>query len=84
MVPPVVQPVPECPRSRELETRLLALEALNLQLETRLRDLEERLKGPPKRPVVTQPTATKKKPTGKKRGGQTGHKTHLKSWLPSG
>ncbi len=77
MEPPVAQPVPECLRCRELEARILVL-------ETQLRDLEDRLKGPPpKRPVEPQPPAPKKKPTGKKRGAQPGHKPHLKSWLPA-
>ena len=77
MESPAAQPVPECLRCRELEARILVL-------ETKLRDLEDRLKGPPpKRPVTPQPPAPKKQPTGKKRGAQPGHKPHLKSWLPA-
>lgn len=68
--------VPECPRCRELEARLL-------ELETKLRDLEDKLKPPPpKRPLEPQPPAPEKKPTGRKRGAQPGHKPHLKKWLP--
>jgi transposase len=76
MEPTADQPVPECPRCRVLEARLL-------ELETRLRDLEDRLKGPPpKRPAEDQPPAPAKKPTGRKRGAQPGHPPRLKTWLP--
>lgn len=69
-------PVPECPRCRVLEARLLELEA-------KLRDLEDRLRPPPlKRPAGTQPPAPAKTPTGKTRGAQPGHEPHLKQWLP--
>ena len=48
----------ECPRCRELEVRLL-------EVETKLRDLEDRLKPPsPKRPVESQSPAPAKVPTG--------------------
>jgi transposase len=77
-VPPAA-PVAECSRCRELESRVL-------ELETKLRDLEDRWKAltkpPAKRPVEPQPPAPGKTPTGKKRGAQPGHKPHLKSWLP--
>ena len=70
-------PVPDCPRCREHEARILAL-------ETRLRDLEDRLEPPPpKRPHEPQPPAPAKVPTGKTRGAQPGHPPHLKSFLPS-
>lgn len=76
METPVGQADPDCPRCRELEARLL-------HLETKLRDLEDRLKGPPaKRIVDPQPPAPKKSPTGRKRGAQPGHTPHLKKWLP--
>ena len=76
MEPLAAQAVPECPRCRELEACLL-------QLETKLRDLEDRLKGPsPKRPVEAPSPAPVKKPTGRKRGAQPGHKPQLKKWLP--
>ncbi len=75
-VPPA-DPVPECPRCRVLEARLL-------ELETKLRDLEDRLKPPPKkRPQEPQPPAPAKVPTGKKRGAQPGHPPQLKTFLPS-
>ncbi len=74
---PPAPPIPECPRCRELEARILAL-------ETRLRDLEDRLKPPPpKRPHEPQPPAPAKVPTGKTRGAQPGHAPHLKKFLPS-
>ena len=74
---PPAPPIPECPRCRELEARILAL-------ETKLRDLEDRLKPPPpKRPHEPQPPAPAKVPTGKKRGAQPGHAPHLKKFLPS-
>jgi len=72
----VNEPAAECPHCRELETRILVL-------ETKLRDLEDKLKPPPpKRPLEPQPPAPAKKLTGKKRGAQPGHKSHLKKWLP--
>ena len=71
------KPIPDCPRCRELEARILTL-------ETDLRDLQDRLKPPPpKRPVEPQPPTPAKVPTGKKRGAQPGHPPHLKSFLPS-
>ena len=74
---PAPSPIPECPRCREHEARILAL-------ETRLRDLEDRLKPPPlKRPHEPHPPAPAKVPTGKTRGAQPGHPPHLKSFLPS-
>ena len=72
-----VNPIPECPRCRELEARILILETL-------LRDLQDKLKPPPpKRPLEPPPPAPAKVPTGKKRGAQPGHPPHLKSFLPS-
>ena len=69
-------PIPDCPRCRVFEARILVL-------ETKLRDLEDRLKPPPpKRPVEPQPPAPAKVPTGKKRGAQPGHPPHLKRFLP--
>lgn len=60
-----------------------SLEARLLELETKLRDLEDRLKPPPeKRPLTPQPPAPAKTPTGKKRGAQPGHPPQLKQWLP--
>ena len=79
MVPLAETVVPECSRCRELEARLL-------EVETQLRDLEDRLKAltkpKAKRPVVPQPPAPGKTPTGKTRGGQPGHEPHLKQRLP--
>ena len=74
---PPAPPVPESLRCREHEARILAL-------ETRLRDLEDRMKPPPpKRPHEPQPPAPAKVATGKTRGAQPGHPPHLKSFLPS-
>jgi len=76
--------VPECPGCRSWSAERAALEARILVLETKLRDLEDRLKPPPpKRPHEPQPPAPAKVPTGKKRGAQPGHPPHLKSFLPS-
>lgn len=73
-------PTPECPHCRVV---IPQLEARILELETKLRDLEDQLKPPnPKRPVEPQPPAPPKKTTGNKRGAQPGHKPHLKKWLP--
>ena len=83
MEPPASDPIPDCPTCRELFVRLHQSEARILELETKLRDLEDKLKPPPpKRPLDPQPPAPPKKPTGKKRGAQPGHKPHLKTWLP--
>jgi len=77
MVLPPADPVSECSRCRELEARVLVL-------ETKLRDLEDKLKAPPKkRPQEPQPPAPAKVPTGKKRGAQPGHPPQLKKFLPS-
>ena len=76
--------VPECPSCRSWLGERAALESRILILETKLRDLEDKLKPPPpKRPVEPQPPAPAKVPTGKKRGAQPGHPPHLKSFLPS-
>ena len=76
--------VPECPSCRVWLSERAALESRILVLETKLRDLEDKLKPPPpKRPVEPQPPAPAKVPTGKKRGAQPGHPPHLKSFLPS-
>jgi transposase len=80
MVTPPDNPAPECPICRVV---IPQLEARILELETKLRDLEDQLKLPtPKRPVDPQPPAPAKKTTGNKRGAQPGHKPHLKKWLP--
>ena len=77
-------PVLECPSCRVWLAERAALEARILVLETKLRDLEDRLKPPPpKRPAEPQPPAPAKVPTGKTRGAQPGHPPHLKSFLPS-
>ena len=81
---PPAPPIPECPRCRSWPAERAALEARVLTLETKLRDLEDRLKPPPpKRPHEPQPPAPAKVPTGKTRGAQPGHPPHLKSFLPS-
>jgi len=72
-----------CLRCRELDGRVRELEARNLGLETRLRDLEDKRKPPASKTFEPLPSAPSKKPTGKKRGGQAGHKPHLKTWLPA-
>ncbi len=70
-------PIPDCPRCRELEARVLVLETL-------LRDLQDKRKPPPpKRPAEPQPPAPAKVPTGKKRGAQPGHAPQIKTFLPS-
>ena len=70
-------PIPDCPRCRELEARVLVLETL-------LRDLQDKLKPPPpKRPAQPQLPAPAKVPTGKKRGAQLGHAPQIKTFLPS-
>ena len=80
METPVLVPDSECPRCRELEARLVVLEA-------KLRDLEDvirALKGgpPPQREGEPIAPPAAKTPTGKKPGGQKGHKPHKRPWLP--
>jgi transposase len=63
------------------------LEARVLELEAKLRDLEDLVKrltgrGLAARPAATQPAAPAKPPTGKTPGAQPGHPPHLKKWLP--
>lgn len=67
---------PDCPRCKEFE-------ALVLELQTRVRDLEDQLKGPPaERPIPEQPPAPAKPATGRKRGAQPGHPPHAKKLVP--
>ena len=48
---PPASPIPECPGCRVWQAECTALEARVLVLETKLRDLQDRLKPPPpKRP----------------------------------
>jgi len=73
----------DCPGCRASVKLQAQLEARILELETKLRDLEDKLKPPPpKRPHEPQPPAPAKKPTGKKRGAQPGHPPYIKKWLP--
>jgi len=73
----------ECARCRELESIIAEHRRMILDLEAKLRDLEEKLKPPPpKRPQDPQPPAPAKKPTGKTRGAQPGHPPKLRKFLP--
>lgn len=80
METPVLVPDSECPRCRELEARLVVLEA-------KLRDLEDVIRAlrggpPPQREGEPIAPPAKKAPTGKTPGGQKGHKPHRRPWLP--
>jgi transposase len=67
--------VPDCPGCRELAARNAELEARIVALEGQVRDLMDKLKPPPAaKPHSEQPAAPPKKSTGRKPGGQPGHK----------
>jgi transposase len=71
---------PECLGCRDRDARIADLDARVLKLETIIRDLQDKLKPPPgPRPVLSQPPAPAKKPTGKKPGAQPGHPPLMKS-----
>ncbi len=75
--------VPECTGCRALQERIARLEARLLELEARLRDREDAAKPPPvSRATEPIPPAPDKKPTGRKPGGQPGHKHHRREIVP--
>src|SRR5579864_782324 len=71
---------PVCPGCRERDARIAALEERVAALEARLHELTKPPASP--RPGVVLPKGPAKKPTGKKPGGQPGHRPHLKVLLP--
>ncbi len=81
--PPAAETAPECPGCRAAKITIVQLEARFLELETKLRDLEDKFQPEsPPRPQDPLGPAPAKKPSGQKRGAQPGHKPHLKKWLP--
>jgi transposase len=76
--------VPDCPGCRERDARIAELEARTLALEGQVRDLTDKLKPPaPPKPHDPQPPAPPKKKTGRKPGGQPGHKGHKRALIPA-
>jgi transposase len=80
-----------CPRCAELEALLRAALGRVAELEHRVRELEARLNQnssnssrPPSSDPPHAPAAPKKPPTGRKPGGQPGHKGHHRTRLPLG
>jgi len=85
-----------CPRCAELERivreqreTIRQLERRSKALERRVRELEERLglncqnsSNPPSRDPLDAPARPKKKPTGRRRGAQPGHKGTQRELLP--
>lgn len=78
-----------CERCAELEGIILRLERANARLERRVKALEERLRLnsknsslPPSRDPLDAPPGPSKPPTGRRRGGQPGHKGAQRELLP--
>lgn len=79
----------DCPRCAALEERVRELEAESAQLRRRLAQLEDRLRAnssnsstAPSSNPLWAPALKRKKPTGKKPGGQPGHQGHCRTLLP--
>ena len=85
--------IPETPwnsATPELQALILGLVAQNASLQQRIADLEARLNlnsTNSSRPPSSDPPSVKRapprKPTGKKRGGQPGHRRHQRALVPS-
>jgi len=81
--------LPPCPRCIELEARIAELEKIVAEQQKTIADLLERLnknsknssKPPSTNPLSFKPAPTKK-PSGKKRGGQKGHKRAVRPLVP--
>lgn len=74
---------PDCPNCLKMKAWI---EETLLKFESRIRDLEDELKkyksqDKPPRPQEPIPPPAKKAPTGKKPGGQAGHKGTARKWL---
>lgn len=82
--------IPPCPRCIELEARIAELEKIVAEQKKLIADLWERLnknsknssKPPSTNPLNFKP-APPKKPSGKKRGGQKGHRRAVRPMAPS-
>ena len=81
---------PECQGCRERDGRIARLEQTVAELSARVRELESRLglnssnsSIPPSANPLQAPPPVKKKPTGRKPGGQPGHEPHLRCRLPA-
>jgi transposase len=77
-------------RTRQLQTQLQHERALRAAAEDRIKQLEERVSAnasnthlPPSANPPGAPPATVKKPTGRKRGAQVGHRGHYRKLIPS-
>lgn len=82
--------LPQCPGCRErdrrikqLEQQLSALQAENQKLGERVRRNSSNSSMPPSSNPPDAPKFPKKKPSGRKRGGQPGHPPQPRSWLPA-
>ena len=74
---------PTCAGCRELLKRVAELEAKLRELEARLGQNASNSSIPPSSNPLQAPPPVVKKPTGRKPGGQPGHKAHLRARLPA-
>jgi transposase len=79
---PAVAPISACPQCVELLKRIVELEALVRDLQERLNRNSSNSSIPPSANPLNAPKPVVKRPSGRKPGGQKGHKGHHRHRLP--